>query len=164
MNRFVPWTTTPWIKLDHRVIDDRISYLSIIVTIKKAEHQRIDVPEFWCWRTLESPLDSKIKPVSPKGNQSWIFIGRTVAEAEAPILWPPGAESTHWKRTWCWERLKAREEGDRMRWLDSIMGSMDINLSRLQGIIKDRGPWCATVHKVTESQTWISNSTTTWML
>ena len=60
-------------------------------TIKKAEHQRIDGFELWCWRRLfESPLDCKeIKPVNPKGNQSWVFIGRTDAEAETPILWSP---------------------------------------------------------------------------
>ena len=57
-------------------------------TIKKAEHQRIDAFELWCWRSLESPLDFKeVKAVNPKGNQSWIFIGRTNAEAETPILW-----------------------------------------------------------------------------
>jgi len=63
--------------------------------IKKAEHQRTDAFELWCWRRLfESPLKSKeIKPVHPKGNQSWIFIGRTEAETEAPILWPPDAKS-----------------------------------------------------------------------
>ena len=65
-------------------------------------------------KTLERPLDSKeIKPVNPKGNQSWIFIGRTSTEAETPILWPPDNEElTHWKRPWCWERLKAGGEGD----------------------------------------------------
>ena len=58
-------------------------------TVKKAECQRIDAFELWCWRTFESPLDCKeIKPVNPKRNQSWIFFGRTDAEAEAPILWP----------------------------------------------------------------------------
>ena len=63
-------------------------------TIKKAESRRIDVFELWCWRRLESPLDSKeIKPIHPKGNQSWVFIGRTDAEAEAPMLWPPCAKS-----------------------------------------------------------------------
>ena len=62
--------------------------------IKKVEHRRIDAFELWCWRTLESPLDSKeIHPVHPKGNQSWIFIGRTDAEAEAPVLWPPDVKS-----------------------------------------------------------------------
>ena len=63
-------------------------------TIKKAECRRIDAFELWCWRRLESPLDSKeIQPVHPKGDQSWVFIGRSVAEAETPILWPPDAES-----------------------------------------------------------------------
>ena len=63
-------------------------------TIKKAEHRRIDAFELWCWRTLESPLDCKeIQPVHPKGDQSWVFIGRTDAEAETPILWPPHAKS-----------------------------------------------------------------------
>ena len=65
--------------------------------------------------TLESHLDSKeIQPVHPKGNQSWKFIGRTDAEAKTPILWPPDAKNwlTHWKRPWCWERLKVGGEGD----------------------------------------------------
>ena len=58
-------------------------------TIKKAECQRIDAFELWCWISLERPLDCKeIKPVNPKGNQPWIFIGRTDAEAEVPVLWP----------------------------------------------------------------------------
>ena len=63
-------------------------------TIKKAERRRTDAFQLWCWRRLESPLDCKeIQPVHPKGDQSWIFIGRTDAEAEAPIFWPPGAKS-----------------------------------------------------------------------
>ena len=68
-------------------------------TIKKAECWRIDAFELWCWKRLLSPLDFKeIQPVHPKGNQSWIFIGRTDAEAETPILWPPDAKSwLNWK-------------------------------------------------------------------
>ena len=64
-------------------------------TIKKAECWRIDAFELWCWRSLlESSLDCKeIQPVHPKGNQSWIFIGRTDAETEAPILWPPDVKN-----------------------------------------------------------------------
>ena len=63
-------------------------------TIKKAEHRRIDAFELWCWRRLESPLDCKeIQPVQPKGDQSWMFIGRTDAEAETPTLWPPHEKS-----------------------------------------------------------------------
>ena len=63
-------------------------------TIKKAEHQRIDGFELVLEKTLESPLDCKeVQPVHPKGNQSWVFIGRIDAEAETPILWTPDAKS-----------------------------------------------------------------------
>ena len=63
-------------------------------TVKKAEHRRIDAFELWCWRRLESPLDFKeIQPVHPKGDQSRIFIGRTEAEVETPILWPPDVKN-----------------------------------------------------------------------
>ena len=83
-------------------------------------------PKKWCFwavlldKTLESPLDCKeIKPVNPKGNQSWIFTERNDAEAEAPILWPPDAKSQliRKKKPWCWKRLKAGGEGQRTRWL-----------------------------------------------
>ena len=87
-------------------------------TIKKPECQRIDA--------LEEDLDSmEIQPVNPKGNQSWLFIGKADAEDETPWLmlkmntlatWCE--ELTHWKRPWCWERLKAKEEGDDRRWDD----------------------------------------------
>ena len=73
----------------------------------------------WCFwtvvleKTLESPLDCKeIQPVHPKGDQSWMFIGRTDVEAETPILWPHHAELIHWQRSWCLERLRAGGEGD----------------------------------------------------
>ena len=89
-------------------------------TIKKAEP--------WCFwtvvleKTLESSLDCKdFQPVNPKGNHSWIFIGRTDVEAEAPILWPPDAKS--WKRPWWWERLKAGGAGDDRGW-DGWMTSL----------------------------------------
>ena len=64
-------------------------------TVKKAEHQRIDVFELWCWRRLlKNPLDCKeIQPVHPKGDQSWVFIGRTDVEAETPVLWLPDANN-----------------------------------------------------------------------
>ena len=87
-------------------------------TIKKAELQII-VPKNWCFwtmvleKTLESPLDCKeIQPVHPKGNRSWIFIGRTDAEVETSALWPFDVKNlTHSKRPWYWERLKAGGEG-----------------------------------------------------
>ena len=88
-------------------------------------------PKNWCFwtvvleKTLKSPLDCKIKPVNPKGNQSWILVGRTDAEAEAPIFWPPDVKNQHsWKSPWCWERLKAERQGDdRMRWSGGITNS-----------------------------------------
>ena len=88
-------------------------------------------PKNWCFqivvlgKTLESPLNNKeIKPVNPKGNQSGIFIGRTDAKAETPILWPPDVKRQliHWKRPCCWERLKAEGEGDDRGW-DGWMAS-----------------------------------------
>ena len=66
------------------------------------------------WESLDC---KEIKPVNPKGNQSWIFTGRTDAEAEAPILWPPDFKKlTHWERPWCWERLRPGGEGDNRGW------------------------------------------------
>ena len=63
-------------------------------TVKKADHRKIDAFELWCWKRLESPLDCKeIQPVHPKGDQSWVFVGRIDPEAETPILWPPHVKS-----------------------------------------------------------------------
>jgi len=80
-------------------------------TIKKAKHWRIDGFELWCWRRLESPLDCKeIQPVHPKGNKSWIFIGKTDAEAETPIFWPPDVKNWLFGKDpdagkdWSWEK------------------------------------------------------------
>ena len=85
-------------------------------TKKKTEHWRIDAFELWCWRDSWRSLNCKeIKPVNPKGNQSCIFIGRTDAEAETPILWPLNAKSSL-IGPWCWERLMAGEEGDGRGW------------------------------------------------
>ena len=98
-------------------------------TIKKAECQRIDAFELWCWRRLfDSPLDCKeILPVHPKVNQSWIFIGKTDVEAETPILWPPDVKNwLIWKDPDDWkdpERLKAGEEGGDGGW-DGWMASL----------------------------------------
>ena len=95
------------------------------VWIWELDHKEDWVPKNWCFQTvvleeaLENPLDCKeIQPVHPKGNQSWIYIGRTDAEAEAPVVLLPdiSEEPTHWKSPWCWQRLKAGGEGVDRGW------------------------------------------------
>jgi len=132
------------------------------VRMWELDHKEGWLPKNWCFwtvmlgKTLESPLDCKeIKPLSPKGNQPWICIGRTNGEAKTPLLWPPDVKS--WligkepdaEKDWGQKKRAAR-----MRWLDSITDSTDMNLSKLQQIAEDRGAWRATVHGVVNSQTW----------
>ena len=98
-------------------------------TTKKAEHRRIDAFELWCWRRLKSPMNCKeMQPVHPKGDQSWVFIGRTDVEAETPILWPPDADSL--EKTLMLGKIEGRRRRQRqkMRWLDGITDSMDMGL------------------------------------
>ena len=97
------------------------------------------------------------RPLNPKESQLWIFIWRTDADAEAPILRPTDMKRWLTEKDWCWERLKAKEEGGR-GW-DVITDSMDVNLSKLQKIVKDREAWCAAVHRVTKRWTQLSDWT-----
>ena len=103
-------------------------------------------------KTLKSPLNCKeIQPVHPKVNQSWIFIGRTDAEAEAPILWPPeGKNWLIWKDPDAGKIEWRRRGWQRMRWFNGITKSMYLGLSRLWELVMDRKTWCAAVHEIAE--------------
>ena len=129
-------------------------------TIKNAEHQSIDAWTVVLEKTFKSPLECKeIKPVNPKRNQSWIFIGRT--DAEAQILWPPDVKTQLIRKDLTLGKIKGRRRRgwQRMRWLDGTTDWMDMNLSKLQEMVKDREAWLASVRGVARTQTWLSDWT-----
>ena len=136
------------------------------------DHKEGRAPKNWCFwivvleKILESPLNCKeIKPVNPKGNQSWLFTGRTDAEAETPILWPPDVKNWHIekdpdaRKDWRWEEkgMTKDEMVGRHHQLDGL--NLILNLSKLRELVTDREAWCAAVYGVPKSQTWLRNWT-----
>ena len=111
-------------------------------------------------KTLESPLDCKeIQPVYPKGDQSWVFIGRTDTEAETPVLCHLMQRSDSFEKTLMLGKIEGRRRRGRhrMRWWDGITDSADMGLGRLWQLMMERKAWCAAVHRVTKNWTQLSD-------
>ena len=120
-------------------------------TIKKAEHQRIDPFELWCWRRLWRVKESK--PVNTKGDQSWIFIGRTDAEAEAPVFWPPDVKSrfTGKDPDAGGQEEKGMTEGEMVGWYHWFN---EHEFEQTPEVVKAREAWCAAVHGIRVRHDW----------
>ena len=154
---------------DRDAYSESYGFSSSHIQMWELDHKEGWTLKNWCFqivvleKTLESSLDSKvIKPVNPKGNQPWIFIGRTDAEAEALVLWPPDVKILLiGKAPDAGKYWRSGRRQQRMRWLDSITSPVDMNLSKLGETVEKREAWQATVHRVAKSWTQFSNWTTT---
>ena len=135
--------------------------------IKKAEHRRTDVFKLVLEKTLESPLDSKkVKPVNPKGNQSWIFIEGLMLKLKLQYLGHLMWSADSLEKTLMLGKIEGRRRRgwQRMRWLNGLTDSMDMSLSKVQETVKDREGWHPEIHGVTKIWTGLSDWTTTTLI
>ena len=139
------------------------------VWLWELDHKEGRTPKNWCLQTVvlektpESPLDSKeIKPVNLKGDQPWIFTGRTDAKAEAPEFWSSNANKQLIRKSLMLGKIEGRRRGcQRMKWPDGITDEMNMNLGKLREMVREREAWHATVRGVAKNWTWLGDWITT---